>query len=91
MKIIVDAMGGDHAPVEIVKGALAAAKARSGLELVLVGQEVQVRAAAAQCGAQQLPAGVSIVNALISVRSWCQDCRGRGHPSLWWSAPVSSL
>ncbi len=50
MKIIVDAMGGDHAPQEIVKGALNAAKARPDLEIVLVGREEAVRAAAEQWG-----------------------------------------
>ena len=42
MKIIVDAMGGDNAPLEIVRGALNAAKARPGLEIVLVGREDEV-------------------------------------------------
>lgn len=63
MKIIVDAMGGDNAPVEIVRGALNAAKARQGLEIVLVGREAEVRAAAAQCGVRQLPDNVCVVNA----------------------------
>ena len=39
MKIIVDAMGGDNAPQEIVTGAVNAAKARKGLEIVLVGKD----------------------------------------------------
>ena len=55
MKIIVDAMGGDNAPGEIVKGALQAARARSDLEIVLVGKEGEVKAAAAACGG--LPQG----------------------------------
>lgn len=63
MKIIVDAMGGDNAPLEIVRGALNAAGARPGLEIVLVGREEEVRAAAVQCGAKTLPAAVSVVNA----------------------------
>ena len=63
MKIIVDAMGGDNAPLEIVKGALQAAKARPGLEIVLVGKEAEVKAAAAQCGAVTLPETVTVVNA----------------------------
>ena len=50
MKIIIDAMGGDNAPLEIVRGVLNAAKARPGLELVLVGREGEVRAAAEQIG-----------------------------------------
>ena len=37
MNIILDAMGGDKAPLEIVKGA-AMAKARYGVNLTLVGQ-----------------------------------------------------
>ena len=61
MKIIVDAMGGDNAPLEIVRGALNAAKARPGLEIVLVGREDEVRSAAAQCGG--LPGTVTVAGA----------------------------
>ncbi len=50
MKIIVDAMGGDNAPLEIVRGALQAAKAQPTWEIVLVGREAEVQAAATQCG-----------------------------------------
>ena len=63
MKIIVDAMGGDNAPGEIVRGALNAAKNRQDLEIVLVGREAEVRSAAADCGCAQLPERVSVVNA----------------------------
>jgi len=38
MRIAVDALGGDHAPREVVAGAIAAAKEK-GLEIVLVGQK----------------------------------------------------
>ncbi len=62
MKIIIDAMGGDNAPVEIVRGALNAARARQDLDLVLVGREADIKAAA-QCGASQLPAQVRIAPA----------------------------
>lgn len=41
MRIAVDAMGGDYAPTEIVKGAIAAAKEYQ-CELVLVGDEAQI-------------------------------------------------
>ena len=57
MRIIVDAMGGDHAPVEIVKGALLAHKTY-GHEIVLVGKEEEIRAAAGE-----LPVGVTVRNA----------------------------
>lgn len=39
MKITIDAMGGDHAPKEIVKGAIAAIKAYDDIEIILVGNE----------------------------------------------------
>lgn len=59
MKIIIDAMGGDNAPLEIVKGALSAAK-RFGCHILLTGDETAIRAAAAQCGAATLPENVTI-------------------------------
>ena len=43
MKIILDGMGGDNAPAEIVKGATMAA-AKMEHEIVLVGDEEQIRA-----------------------------------------------
>lgn len=59
MKIIIDAMGGDNAPLEIVKGALSAAK-RFDCHILLTGDETAIRAAAAQCGADTLPENVTI-------------------------------
>lgn len=61
MRIIVDAMGGDNAPLEIVRGALNAAKARPSLEIVLVGREAEVNAAVKECGG--LTGNVSVLNA----------------------------
>ncbi|HKP54615.1 MAG TPA: phosphate acyltransferase PlsX [Chloroflexia bacterium] len=43
LKIAIDAMGGDHAPEEIVKGAIDAAR-EYGIEIVLVGQPDAIRA-----------------------------------------------
>lgn len=62
MKIIVDAMGGDNAPVEIVKGVLAAHRAY-GMEIVLVGRAAQVLGAVEGCGEKTLPAGMQIKDA----------------------------
>ncbi|WP_312940573.1 phosphate acyltransferase PlsX [Oscillibacter sp.] len=62
MKIIVDAMGGDNAPVEIVKGALAAHRAY-GTEIVLVGRAAEVLGAVEGCGEKTLPPGVQIKDA----------------------------
>ncbi|OIJ09867.1 phosphate acyltransferase [Anaerobacillus arseniciselenatis] len=39
MRIAIDAMGGDHAPKEIVKGALAAIKQYQDIEITLIGNE----------------------------------------------------
>ena len=61
MKIIIDAMGGDNAPLAIVQGALQA-KARFGADIVLTGDESAIRAALAACGAAALPQGVEIVH-----------------------------
>ncbi len=61
MRIIVDAMGGDNAPLEIVRGAINAGKARGELEIVLVGREAEILAAADQCGG--LPGNVTVRSA----------------------------
>ena len=42
MRIIIDAMGGDNAPAEIVQGAVDAQK-EFGVDIILVGQEERVR------------------------------------------------
>ena len=49
MKIIVDAMGGDNAPLEIVKGALQAQK-RFGVDIVFTGDEAAILDAVRRCG-----------------------------------------
>jgi glycerol-3-phosphate acyltransferase PlsX len=43
MRIAIDAMGGDHAPVEIVKGAMAAIKSFQDIEIILVGNENEIK------------------------------------------------
>jgi phosphate acyltransferase len=42
-KIAVDAMGGDHAPVEIVKGAIDAMRSDKEISVILVGDENRIR------------------------------------------------
>jgi glycerol-3-phosphate acyltransferase PlsX len=44
MRIIVDAMGGDNAPDEIVKGCLEAVRRTDGFELELIGDQKQIAA-----------------------------------------------
>ena len=43
MKIAIDAMGGDHAPKEIVLGAMKASRAFSDLQIILVGRENEIK------------------------------------------------
>ena len=58
MKIIIDAMGGDNAPEEIIKGALRA-REELGVELVLVGREEEMR----RCLGENYVNQVELVNA----------------------------
>lgn len=62
MKIIVDAMGGDHAPHAPVRGALQAVK-EYGIEVVLVGRGEEILSVLHEDGISELPAGVEITHA----------------------------
>ncbi|MCI2058699.1 MAG: phosphate acyltransferase PlsX [Oscillibacter sp.] len=62
MKIIVDAMGGDHAPQATVRGALDAHRSL-GVEILLVGRSADILKEVENCGETTLPAGVEIRNA----------------------------
>ena len=61
MKIIIDAMGGDNAPLEIVKGALQGQK-RWGVDIILTGDTTAILKALEQCGETTLPKGVEIAH-----------------------------
>lgn len=61
VRIALDAMGGDHAPQEIVKGALLAA-AESQVEVLLVGREEDVRRELAAASATT-PRNIEVVDA----------------------------
>ena len=62
MKIIVDAMGGDNAPDEIVKGALDAVR-DFDCEVILTGRGEDILRVIERCGLTQLPAGIEIADA----------------------------
>ena len=62
MRILVDAMGGDHAPEQIALGAIQAAK-DFGCEVVLVGRGEAILQALKNQGIETLPKGVEIANA----------------------------
>ena len=59
-RIALDAMGGDHAPREVVKGALLAA-AEYPVKVILVGQEEVIRRELAELNSSQ--PGIEIVDA----------------------------
>ena len=62
MKIIVDAMGGDHAPSAPVRGALEAHKTL-GVDILLVGRTADILKAVEETGEKTLPPGVEIRDA----------------------------
>ena len=54
VRIAVDAMGGDYAPAEVVRGAIQAVRSQ-GVEIILVGPEERLRAELAPYGPASLP------------------------------------
>ena len=62
MKIILDAMGGDHAPEAPVLGALDAVKA-FGTQITLVGRGEEILGVMRKHGIETLPEGMEIANA----------------------------
>ena len=62
MRIILDAMGGDHAPLAPVMGAMQAAK-DFGTQITLVGRGEEILEAMRKQGIQDLPDGIEIANA----------------------------
>ncbi len=62
MKIILDAMGGDHAPYAPTMGAVQAAK-DFGAQIVLVGKQEEILQCLHTEGIDTLPDGIEIVNA----------------------------
>ena len=66
LPVAVDAMGGDHAPGDIVQGAVAAA--RQGVAVVLVGPEPLVREQLARHGAgNDLPIDVKHASEVVAM------------------------
>lgn len=62
MKVIVDAMGGDHAPKASVLGAVQGAK-EHGVQLTLVGQGEAILKVLQENGMKELPSGVEVAHA----------------------------
>ncbi|MBQ7415875.1 MAG: phosphate acyltransferase PlsX [Oscillospiraceae bacterium] len=62
MKIILDAMGGDNAPLATVMGAVDAAR-DFGAQITLVGREAEILNVLKENGIDALPAGVTVADA----------------------------
>ena len=62
MKIILDAMGGDNAPMEVIKGAIIAIE-QAKIEVILTGKVEEILRAFEELGYKDLPRGIEIVNA----------------------------
>lgn len=71
MKIIVDAMGGDHAPSATVLGAIAGSK-EFGVEITLVGQGEAILKTLEEHNLSELPQGIEIAHA-SEVVEMCDD------------------
>jgi glycerol-3-phosphate acyltransferase PlsX len=63
VRVAIDAMGGDHAPEEVVIGSLEWARTNPGTELLLVGDEARI----SPFFGPGLPANVSIIQASESI------------------------
>jgi glycerol-3-phosphate acyltransferase PlsX len=64
IKIAVDAMGGDYAPEEIVKGSVEASKSLN-VEIILVGTKEDIEAELAKIDAAQLPVSIKEATDII--------------------------
>lgn len=62
MRILLDAMGGDHAPNAVVQGAVDAAR-EFDVKIVLVGKGEAILKSLSELGIENLPKGVEIANA----------------------------
>jgi len=64
IKVAVDAMGGDYAPGEIVKGAVEAAR-NLGVEIILVGTKADIEAELGKADAAGLPVSITEATDII--------------------------
>ena len=66
MKIAIDAMGGDNAPLEIVKGAHLAAKDNADVEIILYGDEKSILNSYIEIG-EVIPHNIKIVHTDVEI------------------------
>ena len=66
MRIAIDAMGGDNAPLEIVKGTYMAYSEYEDVELILIGDEKQIASSFAEIGCT-IPENLRIVHTDVAI------------------------
>ena len=66
MRIAVDAMGGDNAPLEVVKGVNVAAEENKDIEIILIGDENKINECFANLGNAK-PQNVTIIHTDVAV------------------------
>ena len=81
MKIVLDAMGGDHAPQLVVDGAVQAAR-EWGTEIILVGQEGVVRAELAKHDTTGLSLSVVHASEVVTMEEHTMAVKGKKDSSL---------
>lgn len=82
MRIVIDAMGGDHAPAVNIEGAITAAK-DYGIEVILVGDEEAIRQELAKHNISGLPISVVHAPQVIGMdESPAQACRQKPNSSI---------
>jgi len=81
MKIVVDAMGGDHAPAVVVEGAVLSAR-EFGVEIILVGREEDVRRELARHNTSGLALSVVHASEVVEMDDHVNAVRARKDNSM---------
>jgi len=82
MKIAVDAMGGDHGLAPIVEGAIQALRERD-VELILVGQEDQIKEQLKRLGSTDSRIGVHHTSQIVGMQESGTQVRKKRDSSIW--------
>ena len=85
MKIVVDAMGGDHAPGVVVEGAVLAAQEfarEANLEIILVGREEAIKRELARYQAAELPISIAPASEVVEMDDHINAVRAKRDNSM---------
>ncbi len=88
MKIVVDAMGGDHAPGVIVEGAVLANR-EHGVESILVGNPSKIENEISRLGANDIPFEIRKANQIIQMgEAPAHALKSKPDSSMWVAAEI---